>query len=205
MFESFLNNNLINTLASWSAVIISLGSLLWQWWRKRPRLKFFTDSSSPNVIFEYQPTPAVLTQEAIDYLQLSDDGIPAPARCLIFVQLENHSETSITISKATFYDHVSKQRFTTNHRVRGVKYFLGLVKDNPFTLDQSEQLPLPVIIPPYGVKYGYLIFPINAVHKTHGTLTLHSTCGDKHFPVYVDTFEDSYLKKRTFMVKTKKY
>lgn len=58
----------------------------------------------------------------------------------------------------------------------------------------KEQLKLPVILPPYGVEYGYILFYTNLTDDFTGTLKLFSPVKNKTIKVKIYTFEN-YLKE----------
>lgn len=198
------NYSTLNALAAWLSLFISICGLGWQYWCKYPRYKITVDENSLNFSFLYQLYPRCLTPEIIKHLNLTDDGILSPARTIIYVQLSNYSETPITITKAEIFDNKGKRIAKTNHRCIGGNYFVGMLqynnKLNPYTIDlNQEQLMLPIIIPPYGVKYGYLLFPSLEAKNFTGTLKLFSPIGTETIPINVITFE-TYKRKYTYQV-----
>lgn len=210
IFSNWEVKDIVNTMISWSAFLVSLCTLAWQWRCKHPRYEIRTDSDSPNLVFKYQLKPENLPIEYINKLGLHDDGIPTRSRAIVYIQVLNHSETPITITNAELKV-ISKDNTITlksNHRVIGTNYFIGMIKNNnkygPYTIDMAkEQLNLPIILPPYGVKYGYLIFPTNLENDFIGTLTLFSPIKNQTLEVTVTAYDTFIKNNPNYIVKTK--
>lgn len=206
-FTNWENKDIINTLIAWSALLVSLLTFGWQWWCKHPRYCIGTDPSSPNLIFKYELNPENIKPETLQQLNLTDDGIPAKYRAIVYVHIFNYSEVPITITKAKLEVKEKSLVLNTNHRVIGTNYFVGMLKRGnkygPYTINMNnEQLKLPIILPPYGVQYGYLIFPINLTEGFTGTLTLFSPVKNKKLKVKVLTFENFIKTNPDFTTKT---
>lgn len=198
-FANWETKDIVNTLIAWSALLVSLLTLAWQWWCKHPRYEIGTDPTSPNLIFKYQLTPENLNSETIKKLNLLADGLPSKSRALVYVQLFNYSEIPITITKAELEVDDKSAVLKSNHRVIGTNYFISMLKRGnkygPYTIDMTkEQLKLPVILPPYGVEYGYILFYTNLTDDFTGTLKLFSPVKNKTIKVKIYTFEN-YLKE----------
>ena len=205
-FANWENKDLINAMLSCLAVVISFATLIWQWWCKYPRYKISTNAASPNFVFEYNQHPSCLSEAAISVMNLQLDEIPTSARCVIFMQLANLSETAITITEATLIDNNTNKKFVSNYRINGVNYFIGMVENAPFTLDMTnEQLHLPIVLPPYGVKFGYVLFPITKAAPFSGVVKLHSPIGIQKFNVQCDTFEHILKTKKSYLPKIKHF
>ena len=193
MIEQFFCDKAITAMAAWSAVFISLGSFVWQWWRKYPKLKVTFDDAMPPIVFPYDQKLVLSNELETREEDLEDDGYGLSARCIIYVQLENHSETPITVTAATFVDDATKKIFRSNFRITGVKYSVT-PRLAPYTVDLTKlQLKLPVLVPPYEMKYGYLLFPVIFTDETTGTLTLHSSAGDKQFKIKIITAKNCFI------------
>lgn len=205
-FANLENKDLISAMLSCLAVLISFITLLWQWWCKHPRYKISTNAASPNFVFEYNQRPSCLSEAAISIMNLQLDEIPASARCVVFMQLANLSETAITITEATLIDNNTNKKFVSNYRLKGVNYFIGMVDNEPFTLDmEKEQLHLPIVLPPYGVKFGYVLFPITKAASFSGIVKLHSQIGTKKFKVHCATLEEVLKTKKSYLPKIKQF
>lgn len=205
-FANWENKDLINAMLSCLAVVISFTTLIWQWWCKYPRYKISTNAASPNFVFEYNQHPQCLSETEISIMNLQLDEIPTSARCVVFMQLANLSETAITITDVTLIDNSTNKKFVSNYRLKGVNYFIGMVENEPFTLDMTkEQLHLPIVLPPYGVKFGYILFPITKATSFSGTVKLHSQIGTKKFKVQCDTLEQIIKTKKSYLPKIKHF
>ena len=201
MIEQFFCDKAITALAAWSAVFISLGNFVWQWWRKYPKLKVTFDDALPPIVFPYDQKLVLSNKFETREEDLEDDGYGLSARCIIYVQLENHSETPITVTAATFVDDATKKIFRSNFRITGVKYSVT-PRLAPYTVDLTKlQLKLPVLVPPYEMKYGYLLFPVIFTDETTGTLTLHSSAGDKQFKINIMTAKNYYIDNPKYLIK----
>lgn len=99
-FANWENKDLVSAMLSCLAVLVSFTTLIWQWRCKHPRYKISTHSASPNFIFEYNQRPAYLSKADFAMLNLQLDDLPTSARCVVFLQLANLSETAITITEA---------------------------------------------------------------------------------------------------------
>ena len=204
MVEQFLSDKAITALAAWSAVFISLGNFVWQWWRKYPKLKITFDDALPPLVFPYDQRLVLSNESETIEKELEDDGYGLSARCIIYVQLENHSETPITVTAATFVDDTTKKIFHSNFRITGVNYAVT-PRLAPYTVDLTKlQLKLPVLVPPYEMKYGYLLFPVNFTNETTGTLTLHSSVGAKRFKIKIITAKNYYIDNPKHFIKVVK-
>ena len=207
-FYNWESKDIVNTLIAWSALLVSLATFAWQWWCKHPRYHLETDSSSPNFIFKYQQTPECLSPAHIQQLNLTDDGLPLTNRVIVYVQLFNSSETPISITKAELKVKDKNIILKSNHRVIGTKYFIAMRKIGnnygPYTIDMcKEQLKLPIILPPYGVQYGYILFPTNLTDDFNGILELFSPVKNKKLKVKVHTFEKYIRENPKFISKSK--
>lgn len=208
-FSNWENKDIVNTLIAWSALLVSLATFAWQWWCKHPRYYLETDSSSPNFIFKYDQNPKCLTPMYLQQLNLTDDGLPAKSRAIIYIQLFNSSGTPISITHAELIVKDKSIILKSNHRVIGTKYFIAMrQKDNkfgPYTIDMcKEQLKLPIILPPYGVQYGYILFPTNLTDDFNATLKLFSPVKNKKIKVKVSTFEN-YIKENPDFTSKERY
>ena len=205
-FSNWENKDLVSAMLSCLAVLVSFTTLIWQWRCKHPRYKISTHSASPNFIFEYNQRSAYLSKADIAMLNLQLDDLPTSARCVVFLQLANLSETAITITEATLIDDTTKKKFVSNYRIKGVNYLIGKVGNEPFTLDmEKEQLHLPIVLPPYGVKFGYILFIITEAKPFIGTVILHSPIGTKKFKVQCDTIENVLKTKKSYLPKIKEF
>lgn len=189
-------------LFSLSALVISFCHIVWQIYLKYPRLKIFTDSTYPNYIFKYLNNAKYTDANLLELLSLKDDKMPSNSRILIYLRLENHSERAISISHAIFTESNTNKTTRTDSKISGVNYLLSYVDGNPFTLDlHTQQLSLPLLIPPYEIRHGYLIFPFGKVADISGKLTLYTTCGTKSIKVDLYTPESSFKTTPKLMYK----
>mgnify|MGYP000407233569 CR=1 FL=1 len=189
----FMYKDHFSLLFSFSALAVSFFHVMWQIYLKSPRLKIFQDSTYPNYIFKYQNTTQSTSTKVLNYLSLKDDNLPSNSRILIYLRLENHSERAISISHAIFKESNTNKTTRTDSKISGVKYLLSYINGNPFTIDlRTQQLSLPLLIPPYEIKHGYLIFPFHKVTDISGKLMLYTTCGTKTIKVNVYTTETSF-------------
>lgn len=150
--------------------------------------------------------PAYLSKTEIATMNLQLDDLPTSARCVVFLQLVNLSETAITITEATLIEDNSNKKFVSNYRIKGVNYLIGIVENEPFTLDmEKEQLHLPIVLPPFGVKFGYILFTITKAQPFSGTVKLHSPTGTKEIKVQCDTLENILKTKKSYLPKIKQF
>lgn len=112
-FANWENKDLISTILSCFAVLISFTTFIWQWWCKYPLYKVSKNSASPNFVFEYNQLPPYLSKSEISIMNLQSDEIPTSARCVVFIQLANLSETAITITEATLTDNSTNKKFVS--------------------------------------------------------------------------------------------
>lgn len=79
-------------------------------------------------------------------------------------------------------------------------------KLTPMTIDLTiEQLILPAILPPYGIKYGYILFPMLEAKDFNGKLTVFSPVGNQTISIEVVTFETYRKKSPTTVPKIKRF
>ena len=205
-FANWENKDLINAMLSCLAVVISFTTLIWQWWCKYPRYKISTNAASPNFVFEYNQHPQCLSETEISIMNLQLDEIPTSARCVVFMQLANLSETAITITDVTLIDNSTNKKFVSNYRLKGVNYFIGMTQNGPFTLDmEKEQLHLPIVLPPYGIKFGYVLFPITQATPFSGIVELHSSIGIKKVKVQCNTIDSILKSNKSYLPKIKHF
>lgn len=180
-------------LFAFLALVISFSHAVWQIYLKYPRLKIFQDHTYPNYIFKYLNNPKYTNSNLLDILSSEDDKIPAEARIVIYLRLENHSERAISISHAIFEENKTSKKVRSDNKILGVNYLLSNVKGIPFTLDlRTQQLPLPLLIPPYEIRHGYIIFPFHKASDISGKISLYTTCGIKTIKINAYTPETSF-------------
>ena len=206
IFATWESKDLVSAMFSCLALLLSFTTFIWQWWCKHPRYKISTNSASPNIVFEYNQHPAHLSEVDISKMNLQLDEIPTSARCIVFLQLTNQSETVITITEAMLIDDNTKKKFVSNYRLKGVNYFIGMTQNGPFTLDmEKEQLHLPIVLPPYGIKFGYVLFPITQATPFSGIVELHSSIGIKKVKVQCNTIDSILKSNKSYLPKIKHF
>lgn len=81
-----------------------------------------------------------------------------------------------------------------------------MLENEPFTLNMTkEQLHLPIVLPPYSVKLGYILFPVTKAAPFSGILKLYSPIGTKKFKVQYNTLEQVLKTKKIISCKNKAF